>query len=250
MKKIFVKTDNDKRFHAALALKRTRGAAESAMLVVHGRAGDGKTRTLHNWAAAVGAVMLTAHPGWTVRRMMVELADDLGIVVKGAWEAAVEARIAAEEIPLVIDEAGFALADNAACLERLRAITDKSGTTLVLVVMERDMARLRQHDQITSRATLCPFAPASRADVRAACAQLAEVEIADDLVERILRDAGARMRLVLEAINIAERVGQGAGKKRVAAADLEGYELCDDFDRSLRAIGRRAAAKARGEVAQ
>ena len=246
MRKIYVKTENDRRFHAAPASKATRGAAESALLVVHGRAGDGKTRTLYHWASATNAVMLTAHPGWTVRRMMVELADDLGVVTKGAWETALEARIAAEEIALVIDEAGFALADNAACLERLRAITDKSGTPLVLVVMERDMARLRQHDQITSRATLCQFAPASRADVRAACTQLAEIEIADDLVERIHRDSGARMRLVVEGINIAERVGVGAGKRRVSAADLAEYALCEDFDSSLRAIGRRAAAKARG----
>ena len=175
MKKEFVRTENDKRFRTALAQKESRGAAESGLIVVHGRAGEGKTRTLHNWASGCGAVMLTANPSWTVRRMMVELAEQFQIVIKGPWEAVLESRIAAEEIHLVVDEAGFALADNAACLERLRSITDKSGTLLVMAVMERDMARLKQHDQITSRATLCPFHTSTLADVKAACAQLIDV---------------------------------------------------------------------------
>ncbi len=253
MRKQFVKTENDRRFRAALAQKEVRGAQESAMVVVHGRAGDGKTRTLHNWASACNAVMLTAHPGWTVRRMMLELAEKLSVVAAGSsWETTVAAQIAEQEIPLVVDEAGFALANGAACLERLRSITDKSGTPLVIVVMERDMDRLRQHDQLTSRATLCPFHPATVADVRAACTQLAEIEIADDLVERIHRDSGARMRLVVEAINTAERVGGAAGKRTVVAADVAGWALCEDFDRMLsaRVVGNRNAAPRRPRGAQ
>ena len=235
MKKQFVKTENDARFRAALIQKAQGAAAESNLIVVPGRAGDGKTRTLHNWASACNAVMLTAHPGWTVRRMLLELADRMSVVTKGAWEATIEARIANGEIPLIVDEAGFALAHNAECLERLRSITDKSGTPLVMIFMERDMARLLQHDQITSRATLCPFKPSTLADVKAACSQLSEVAIADDLAERIHRDSGARMRLVIEGISVAERVGQAAAKTRVTAADLAGYALCEDFNRALTA---------------
>ncbi|MCU0963573.1 MAG: hypothetical protein MUF08_00615 [Burkholderiaceae bacterium] len=247
MRKQFVRTENDSRFRAALALKQQRGAAENAMLVVHGRAGDGKTRTLHNWASACNAVMVTAYPGWTPRRMLVELADRLSIATRGDWETAIGARIADEEVPIVVDEAGFALADNAACLERLRSLTDKSGTTLVMVMMERDMARLRQFDQITSRATLCPFGPSTLADVRAACTQLSEVAVADDLVERIHRESGARMRLVVEAINVLERVALGAGNATADAALLRGMVLCEDFNttsRSLRAKSRAAGGAA------
>ncbi|MBL8350488.1 MAG: hypothetical protein JNL87_09245 [Burkholderiaceae bacterium] len=232
MKKEFVRTENDKRFRTAVEQKLQRAAFESDLLAVHGRAGDGKTRTLLNWASAVNAVMITGHPSWTVRRMMVELADKLGIVVKGDWEHAVGEQIAADETPVVVDEAGFALRDNAACLEALRSITDKSGTLLVIVVMERDMARLRQFDQITSRATLCPFHASTLADVKAACDQLAEVTIAPDLVERIWRDSSARMRLVVEGIGMAERVAKATGKSAVTAADLASFPLCEDFNRS------------------
>ncbi|MCV2359662.1 hypothetical protein LNV08_11845 [Paucibacter sp. TC2R-5] len=247
MKKEFVKTDNDKRFRAALKQKESRGAAESGLIVVHGRAGEGKTRTLHNWASACNAVMLTANPAWTVRRMMVELAEQFQIVVKGPWEAAVEARIGAEEVNLVIDEAGFALADNAACLERLRSITDKSGTLLVMAVMERDMSRLKQHDQITSRATLCPFGASTVEDVKTACAQLTELDFAADLVERIWHDSGARMRLIVEGIHLSERVARAAGKTSVAAADLAGYALCEDFN-LVRRTPTPKAARAGGKA--
>lgn len=245
MKKEFVKTENHRRFQAALQQKLKPAAAESNLVVVRGRAGDGKTRTMHNHACNTNAVMLTANPSWTVRRMMVELAAKLAIPTGGAWEAAVEAQIAQDEIPVIIDEAGFALADNAACVERLRSITDKSGTLLVLVVMERDMARLMQFDQITSRATLCAFGASTLGDVQAACAQLAEVEIAPDLVERIWRDSGARMRLVVNAIALVESIALAAGKPRMDVDDVKGLALCDDFASSLQRSGRGARGGAR-----
>lgn len=245
MKKEFVKTENHQRFMTALQQKAGHAAAESNLVVVRGRAGDGKTCTMHHYAATNRAVMLTANPSWTVRRMMVELAAALSIPTAGAWENAVATAIAADEIPLIVDEAGFALAHNAACIERLRSITDKSGTLLVLVVMERDMARLQQHDQITSRATLCAFAASTLADVRAACAQLAEVAIADELAERIHRDTGGRMRLVVEAINIIEALTLAAGRTRAELADVKGLALCDDFNTSV----SRARRTSRGAVA-
>lgn len=238
MKKEFVKTENDKRFRTALAKQQLRAAAESDLIVVHGRAGDGKTRTLHNWASACNAVMITGNPAWTPRRMMLELAEQLSIPPRGDWESAVATAIAADEIPVVLDEAGFGLKDNAACLERMRSITDKSSTLLVMVVMERDMARLRQFDQITSRATLCPFHASTLDDVRAACTQLAQVQIADDLVQRIYKDSGARMRLVLEAINVAERVALANNSRTATAADLAQFTLCEDFNRTYRAPKR------------
>ena len=130
MKREFVKTDNARRFATAIQLREARGAAESGLVVVHGRAGEGKTRTLHNWASTRDAVMLTAYPGWTPHRMMCELDERMSVVTRGNWQATIAEQIAEGEKPLVVDEAGFALADGAACLERLRTITDKSGRTL------------------------------------------------------------------------------------------------------------------------
>ena len=237
MRKEFVRTENDRRFRDALAEKLNRAGFENSLLTVHGRAGDGKTRTLHNFAAGCNAVMVTGQPDWTMRRMMIDLAEALGMPTRGAWEKAVAEKIAAEEIPVVVDEAGFALRDNAVCIEKLRGITDKSGTLLIAVFMESDMARLATFEQLTRRATMCHFKASTLADVRAACAQLAEVEIAPDLVERIHKDSGARMGLVIEAIKVAERMGAALGRGSVCAADVSTLVLCETFK-----TGRGAAA--------
>ncbi len=73
MKREFVKTENARRFRSTLGMLEGRGALEAGMLLVVGRPGEGKTMTLHNWAAEVGAVMLTAQEGWTPNRMLSEL---------------------------------------------------------------------------------------------------------------------------------------------------------------------------------
>ena len=43
------------------------------------------------------------------------------------------------------------------------------------------------------------------------------------------------MRLVVEAIHVAEKVAIAAGKTGVAAADLAGFALCEDFNLTPRA---------------
>lgn len=248
MKREFVKTANHLRFETAIKLREQRGAAESGLVVVHGRAGEGKTRTLHNWASARRGVMITAYPGITPNQALRAIAEVLKISTKGNWQSVMEERIAAEELPLVVDEAGFALSDGAACLERLRTITDKSGTLLVMAVMQSHMGRLRQHDQITSRATLCEFLPSTPDDVGAACAQLAEVQMAPDLVQRIHAESEGRMRLVLDAITLVEFQARAHGATTMALADMKGMRLCQDFDAALAAgmRGSRHRATRRG----
>nr|MBL8456087.1 hypothetical protein [Zoogloeaceae bacterium] len=243
MKREFVKTDNAKRFRAGIAMLEARGALEAGWMLVIGRPGEGKTTTLHNWAAEVGAVMLTAQEGWTPTRMLTELAEKLGIEPVRGFERKIEETIAGEEISIVLDEAAFALHNAAACLERLRGITDKSCTLMVMAAMEQDRPKFARRMQIASRISyVCDFHKSTPDDVGAACGQLAEVEIAPDLVERIHRDTDARMRLVMTAINRVEAVARRNGKSRVEAADVRGLALCEDFSRAIMRGGVRRAA--------
>lgn len=234
MKHEFVKTENAKRFRAEIAMLERRGALEAGWLLVTGRPGEGKTKTLHNWAAEAGAVMLTAQANWTVTRMMEELAAKLGIEPVRGYQAKVAETIAAEDIALVLDEAQFALHDAAACMEVLRGITDKSGTMLIAVTMDHDVPRFNRREQIGSRFfRRCQFQQSTVADVAAACAQLAEgVEIAPDLIERIHTETGGRMRLVLNAISRIEQIAHHQQAARIDAAVVKGVALCEDFQRA------------------
>ncbi len=239
MKQLFVKTENAKRFRGGIAMLEGRGAAESGLMLVSGRPGEGKTTTVMNWAAEVGAARLTAYPKWTVERAMRELAGALSIPVERGYEARIEEMIAEHEIPIIVDEAGYALDKNAACLERLRHITDKSGTLMVLVMMQKHNATLSRIDQLASRISwTVEFKPSALADVAAACAQLAErVVFADDLVERIHRETNARMRLVMTAIARCEAVARRQNLDRIAAEHMAGMPLCEDFSVKLMKSG-------------
>lgn len=232
MKREFVRTENAKRFRAAIAMLEARGAQEAGWLLVTGRPGEGKTTTIHNWASEVGAVMLTAQADWTVTRMREELAAKLGIEVSRGYQAKIGEAIALDEVPIIVDEAQFALHDAAACLEVLRGITDKSKTPLVAITMESEVPKFNKRTQIGSRFFhQCDFRASSEADVIAACAQLAEVEIADDLALRIHADTSARMRLVMNAIARVEQVARRLDKAHINADDVKTLPLVEEFQR-------------------
>lgn len=239
MKREFVKTENAQRFRAGINMLESRGALEAAMMLVIGRPGEGKTTTLHNWAAETGAVMLTAQQGWTPNRMLGELAEKLGLEPSRGFERKMEETIAREEIPIILDESAFALDNGAACLERLRSITDKSCTPLVMAAMEQDRPKFARRMQIASRISyVCQFQKSSLADVALACSQLCEVAVSAEVIERIHAETDARMRLVMTAINriesIARRRPTPLSSTPVQLSEIKGMPLCEDFNRSVR----------------
>lgn len=238
MKKHFVKTENLARLEAGVASLSIRGARESSWLLVTGRPGEGKTTTLYNWGAAEAACYVTATQGMTPGRLIATLADRMGIAQSRTTEAAIGARLAREQIPIILDEAGFALDERAACLERLRSLTDKSGSPMILILMDQDLWKLGQHQQISSRIfNAVDFVPSTAADVAVVCQQLADIEVADDLVARIHAETEGRMRSVLNAISRVEIVARGASKVRMTSADMRG-PLCEDYRRGRAVLSR------------
>lgn len=245
MKREFVKTANAKLFRNHILAAQNRGARESGLVAVTGRPGEGKTHTLHNWASEFGGVVLTAQVDWTPRRMLVDLAEKLHIEPTSGFERRMEAFIASKDIAIIVDEAGFTLAHNAICLERLRGITDKSSTLLVLVFMPHDINRLDapRYKQLRSRiSTQCDFQASTLDDISLACAQLSDVPIAPDLIAHILKQTDGCMRLVMNTIARVE----GAASMRPASLsatpmgmdDIKGADLFKGLGRS----GRKGVA--------
>ncbi|MDD2811669.1 ATP-binding protein [Rhodoferax sp.] len=232
MKREFVKTSNAALFDAKIREAQLRGARESGLVAVTGRPGEGKTRTLQAWAAEVGAVMVTAQVDWTPRRMIIEIAEKLGLQIKTGFERAMEEMVVKGNISIIVDEAGFTLANKAACLEKLRGITDKSSTLLVLVFMPRDISSLFavNLEQFNSRINArCDFKKSTLEDVALVCGQLSEVPIAPELVKHIFDKTDARMRLVINAITrieISAKLRPEAVRHTpMTLGDLKGVEL-------------------------
>lgn len=249
MKRQFVKNTNARNFQTYVAKMEKRGPQEAGLLLVTGRPGDGKTTTLYNYAGSVNAVMLTAAVDSTPRRLMIELADKLGIEVTRGYEREIEAVIARNGTTLILDEAGFALSNNAACVEKLRSITDKTLTLLVMVVMKHDMSKLNQPrlKQLADRiGDICEFKRASLEDVQMACIQLGEVPMAPELVAHIHRSTDGSMRQVLNAICRVEETALRRPEAQrgdiMTLADVKGVTLCNDFGLAMRKMNGRAGS--------
>lgn len=250
MKTHFVKTENAARLAQGMQMLTERGAREAAWMLVTGRPGEGKTTTLYNWCALHGAAFVTAQQGMTPSRLIAALAEKLGMPMTRNVQEALGARLAQEQITIVVDEAQFCLPENAACLERLRGITDKSGTPVILVAMEKDVWKFGQREQISSRIfNWVEFKPASLEDVAKACAQLSDIEIAADLVQRIHRETKGRFRTVLNAISRCEMAAKGAELRTLTAHDMRRMPLCEDYRQGHDLVARRATGTPRKDEA-
>lgn len=246
MRKCFVKTENYRNFSTAVKAVEQRGAKEAGLMLVHGAPGYGKTHTVFNWAAETGAIFLRANVDWTPKYALVELAKELKVDTRGTSQqlfARLLEPIARAQLPIVIDEAEFTLNNKAAALEKIRDISDRAEVTVVLIGMERIQQSIASYKQISSRiARVVEFKPATLDDVQVACTELAEVEIAPDLIAEIHRLSEGRMREILNIIAVIEQIATANGTKRMESSQLEGIALSHDWQsRTPRGVRTRKA---------
>ncbi len=232
MRDHFVKTSNYLAFEAGINKAQARGALEATNVLVFGPPGTGKTENIDHWATQNDAIFIRANEGWTPRQFMVELAKKAGVDSTGSAQSLFERLLgfmAGTGTPLVIDEVNFCLAENAAVMEKIRDFSDRTETLVIYAGDERVIPKIGRHAQIASRfAAVVEFKMATLADVGQLCRELAEVEIGADLVSEIHARSGGRVRGVIDAIAVAERVGKKSGG-RVGLSDLVGMELMFDW---------------------
>jgi len=233
MKKQFVKTENYERFRTGITAVENRGAAEASLMLVTAEAGFGKSTTVDHWAIQSGAAYVRAKEGWTPAWFKSELAENLKLDTRGRPKdmfARIAGYIGSNQIPIVIDEVEHCLENNAAVLEAVRDLSDLTEVLVILVGMDQVQARIARHRQISSRiARVVEFQPASINDVLITCKQLAEVDIADDLVAEIHRASGGRMRDIMNAIATIENTAKRNGATNVTLADMAGQSLTHDW---------------------
>lgn len=233
MKKHFVKTGNYRAFIDGIQAVEARGAAEASMMLVHGHAGFGKSETLDHWATQNDAIYLRANVDWTPKYFLIELAKFLRTDSSGTAEklfARLLAKIAAEQIPIVIDEADHCLHNNAAVLEKVRDFADRTETLVILAGMEKIQGKIARHDQISSRiARAVEFVAATVEDTQKLCDELCEVKVDPALSQEIQRSSGGRVREIMNAISVVERAGLRKGSGTVTLQDVDGLALTHDW---------------------
>lgn len=233
MRKQFVKTENYERFRTGITAVENRGAAEASLMLVTAEAGMGKSTTVDNWAINSGAAYVRAKKDWTPAWFRNELAENLKLDSRGRPKdmfARIAGYIGSNQVPIVIDEVEHCLTNNAAVLEAVRDLSDLTEVPVILVGMDQVQARIARHRQISSRiARVVEFQPASLNDVILTCKQLAEVDIAPDLVQEIHAQSEGRMRHVMNAIAVIENTAKRNGAVQVSLADMAGQVLTYDW---------------------
>lgn len=238
MKKGFVVTENFKRLSEAQRAVEKRGAQEAGLVIIKGPYGVGKSEIVERWAVDNGAVFVRCKETWTKRALIDEVAILLGLDTRGRnseVQARVIARLAVDMRALVFDEADFLVRGTGSksspqLLECIRDITDVTGVACFLVGMEAFGDRLARHGHIASRVNrIVEFHPLSRADVKAACDKLSEVNLQAEVVDAIHMQSSGRMRLVLNAISNIEQLAQANGLTDIGAEHIKGRPLCVEF---------------------
>ena len=247
MRKMFVKTENYRKFVSAVKAVEQRGAAEAGMMLVYGVPGLGKSHIVSSWAAETGAIFLRANKDWTPRYALSELAAALEIDGRGNSQklfARLLKPTAANQWPIVIDEAEFTLANQAASLEKIRDISDRAENTVILIGMGNIQNDIKRYGQISSRiARVVEFLPATLEDVQSACKQLAEVEMSPELMAEIHRLSRGCMREVLNMVPVVERVAKTNRLACVGVDDLAGIPLSHDWQNRTPVTVRQSGGK-------
>lgn len=233
MKKQFVKTSNYELFRTGITAVENRGAAEASLMLVTAAAGFGKSTTVDNWAVSIGAAYIRAKEGYTPAWFRSDLAENLKIDTRGRPKevfARIAGYIGGNQVPIVIDEVEHCFDNNAAVLEAVRDLSDLTEVLVIMVGMDQVQSRIARHRQISSRiARVVEFQPASLQDVAMTCKQLAEVEIAPDLISEIHNISGGRMRDIMNSIATVENIAKRNGAASVSLADMAGQTLNHDW---------------------
>jgi DNA transposition AAA+ family ATPase len=234
VKRQFVKLSNLHRFMAGLDALEKRAAPEACIMVVTSEPGFGKTQTLLWYSTqSSDAIYLRAKSGYTRHWFLSDLLGELGGAPskhnEDMFREAVK-RMKGKNYVVILDEVEHALADSHV-LEALRDLTDMLETPLVMVGMDQAQAKIARHPQISSRvAVVVHFQPASPEDIAVTARELLEgVTLHEDLVREIQVQTKGRMREVMNALAVCERLARQSKAKTLSKADMDGQELTYDW---------------------
>lgn len=244
MKHSFVKTENHRRFLAAVSTLANRGAPERCLLPVKGKPGVGKTRVVDNWGSSTDAVFLEGIPGMSLRYIKDALKAETGVKEKNGFAefaALVEFfRNDGDPKPIILDECQHAFHNKAECVEYLRRLAEKAETILVIVCHSSESHLLDRHDHIKTRiGCVCELLPPSLEDTAQYAGELCEVGLDAALVTEVQRQSGARYRLISDALANLERIAGKLGKDSLTLADVADMPLCQDWEKALKNKGGR-----------
>jgi chromosomal replication initiation ATPase DnaA len=245
MNHVYVKTENHRRFAAAVAMLQARGAQERCILAVKGLPGVGKTRVVDYWGSACDAVFVEGVPGMSLRYLKDALKAETGVHEKNAFaefQALVEFfRDAGHGTrPLILDECQHGFPKKAECIEYLRRLAEKAGSMLILVCHTSESYWLDRHDHIKTRiGCVAELLPPTLEDTTLFAQEQCEVALDAALIKRVHEQSGQRYRLISDALANLEHIAARKGKNALTLEDVGNLPLCQDWEKALKPVARR-----------
>lgn len=210
MKKVFVKTENVKKFIGLIQSLKEKPENLSRMSLVYGEPGLGKSRTALWLAAQNDAIYIRSNNLMTGRWFLEELAEELGEIPRfyssDLFKQCIN-RLLEKPQMLIIDEIDY-LAGDQKTIETIRDIHDKTNVPIIFVGMtlaEKKLSRYRHlYDRLSD---IVQFKPFSKSDVAEIITQLSEVEVTDSAIDMIFSKSN-RFRQIVRLISKMESMAK------------------------------------------
>jgi len=159
---------NINKFNEAIGSLMSKTTGNANFGLVYGEPGLGKTETIINRSAKDGHPMIRAKRAWSIRWMLTELSDALGLPVSGRTQVLygqIKDELMRREIVVYIDELDHVIS-NKDLIETLRDLSDESGAKIVLIGMQDVSNELKRYPVLESRiSATVKFAPLTEIDV-------------------------------------------------------------------------------------
>jgi AAA domain-containing protein len=177
---------------------------------VHGDTGRGKTCATANLAVRLGAGHVTELPFWGPLAMVGKICEELNLKPLARCAPmfdAIARELTMRPRPLFVDESDC-IADQKKLVETLRILHDLTAVPLILIGMGEFRAKVKRRPQLERRILReAEFRPSTLADSRLMASELAEVKLADDLVEVLHRQEPRIGRPVRERAGARADIG-------------------------------------------
>lgn len=225
MKKVFVKTNNVKKFIAMMNNLRNRAEGVPGMGLVYGEPGLGKTYAITWWAIHNNAIYIRCTNHMSSRWLLEELVEELGEIpytkLSDIFNQVVSQLIKQPRI-IIVDEIDYLTMESRA-VETLRDIHDKTDVPILLIGMGSANRRLMRHKHLYDRISeIQKFELFTKAEISQIIDELAEVNMTD-CAKNFIYSRTKRFRQIVKLINKAEQVAKSNGLSSVDETTLKEF---------------------------
>lgn len=214
MKKVFVKTNNVKRFITMMNNLQNRAEGVPGMGLVYGEPGLGKTQAIKWWAFKNDAILIRCNQMMSARWLLKEILDYMSEIkpysILDSFNEVIRNLILTPRV-LIVDEVDYLTMDKNKSIEILRDIHDKTNVSVVLVGMTNAHSRLKKFSHLYDRLSeIVKFERFSKSDIKTIVKELSEIELTDCAIKYIYSNLN-RFRQIVKVINKAETIAKANG---------------------------------------